>query len=81
MKFCLNQVTKSIFTTIILLIWVAAIAAQTDQGRVSGTVSDEAGAVVAGATVTVKNNGTNQTRTTTTDNKGYYFIPSLNAAF
>lgn len=81
MKFYLNQITKSIFTTIILLGSVVAIAAQTDQGRVSGTVSDEAGAVVAGATVTIKNNGTNQTRTAATDNSGYYFVPSLNAAF
>ncbi len=57
-----------------------AILAQTDQGRISGTISDEAGAVVPGATVTVKNSGTNQVRTATTDTSGYYFVPALNAA-
>ena len=63
-----------------LIFSVTTISAQTDQGRISGTVSDETGAVIAGATVTIKNNGTNQTRTATSDDKGYYFVPALNAA-
>ena len=73
---------SSTFSTIVLLLLFSAltISAQTDQGRISGTVTDEAGAVVAGATVSVRNNGTNQTRTATTDTNGFYLVPSLNAA-
>ena len=46
-------------------------------GSLSGTVTDPKGAVVAGATVTVKNTGTNQEFTTQTNNDGAYRIPSL----
>ena len=62
------------------MIGATTIPAQTDQGRIAGTITDINGAVVAGATVTVKNAGTNETRTATTDSSGYYIVPSLRAA-
>src|SRR5579871_4306145 len=42
-----------------------------------GTVHDGAGSVVAGATVTVQNNGTGITRRTTTNNNGDYVVLQL----
>jgi len=45
----------------------------------SGSVVDPNGAVVAGATVTVKNNGTGAEFKTVTANNGTYTIPALNA--
>lgn len=42
-----------------------------------GTVQDSGGAVVLGATVTVRNLGTNQTRTDTTTVEGLFRIPDL----
>ena len=46
-------------------------------GSLSGTVTDPKGAVVAGATVTVKNPATNQEFSTQTNNNGAYNITTL----
>jgi hypothetical protein len=46
-------------------------------GSLSGTVTDPKGAVVAGATVTVKSTSTNQEFSTQTNNDGVFSIPSL----
>jgi hypothetical protein len=48
-------------------------------GTLSGTVTDPKGAVVAGATVNVKNTGTNQEFSTQTNNNGAYSIPTLSS--
>src|SRR5437016_3859013 len=52
-------------------------AAQTLYGQLVGNVRDASEAVVAGATVTVVNVNTNQSRQTTTDAVGSYTIPTL----
>lgn len=56
---------------------VSVVRAQTSFGQISGTVSDATGAVVPGATVTVTDSATNQSRSTTTDKNGYYVITNL----
>ena len=56
-----------------------AIGQSTSTGSLSGTVTDPKGAVVAGATVTVKNTGTNQEFSTQTNNGGAYNIPTLSS--
>src|SRR5918999_2885220 len=48
-------------------------------GSLSGTLTDTKGAVVAGATVTVKNAATNQEFSTQTNNNGAYSIPTLSS--
>jgi hypothetical protein len=48
-------------------------------GSLSGTVHDPKGAVVAGATVTVKNTATNQEFSTQTNDDGAYNIPTLSS--
>ena len=55
-------------------------SAQTDRGRIVGTVTDANGAIVPGATVLVKNEGTGEERTTTTNGSGYYMAASLRPA-
>jgi hypothetical protein len=52
-------------------------AAQTDSGRISGNVIDQTSAFVPGATVTVKNTKTGETRTVTTDEKGHFLVTPL----
>ena len=52
-------------------------AAQTDSGRFSGTVFDNSGAGVAGATVTVKNDKTGEERTVVTNAQGRYVVVNL----
>ena len=46
-------------------------------GSFSGTVSDKAGAVVSGATVTVTSQETGLSRETKTDDSGHYLVPLL----
>ncbi|HLE64339.1 MAG TPA: TonB-dependent receptor, partial [Pyrinomonadaceae bacterium] len=69
-----------LFAFLILLLFVvfpAPTYAQTTTGTILGTVTDEQGAVVAGATITIKNVETGVTRTITTDDGGRYRVPSL----
>ena len=51
--------------------------AQTATGQIMGTVKDASGAVMAGAKVTLTNQGTNLTRETTTSETGDYVFPLL----
>jgi hypothetical protein len=48
-------------------------------GSIAGAVTDPTGAVVAGATVVVKNNATNQESTVTTTDNGTFNVPALNS--
>jgi hypothetical protein len=52
-------------------------AAQAVSGTILGTVKDSTGAVLAGAKVSVTNEGTGFTRTVTTDAAGDYTIPQI----
>jgi hypothetical protein len=57
----------------VLLAGTSAVWAQTaSTGALTGTVIDQSGGVVAGATVSMTNNGTGQERTATTDSSGTY---------
>ncbi len=51
--------------------------AQTEQGRIAGTVTDVNGALVPGATIVVKNERTGEERTVTTSDIGYFIISAL----
>jgi hypothetical protein len=58
---------------VVVLICASAALAQTaGTGALTGTVTDPSGAVISGATVTITNLGTGQSRTTTTDSSGSY---------
>src|ERR1700683_5624702 len=47
------------------------------QGQITGEVTDSAGALIIGATVTVTNPETNFTRQVTTNSAGNYTFPAL----
>src|SRR4051794_3984445 len=51
--------------------------AQNNNGRISGTVTDSTGSVVAGAKISVVNQATNTTQTGTTNSSGFYVVPDL----
>ncbi|MGI9034885.1 MAG: carboxypeptidase regulatory-like domain-containing protein [Pyrinomonadaceae bacterium] len=68
----------SIFT--LLFLANLLVFGQTDQARIAGTVTDANGAIVAGATVTVKNEKTGEERTATADSDGMFSIPALKPA-
>ncbi len=51
--------------------------AQSDSGRISGTVRDQTGAWVAEAAVTLKNERTGETRAATTNRDGFFAVAAL----
>ena len=59
-----------------LLLQSTAIA-QTDQGRLVGTVRDQSNAVVAGATLTITNERTGEARTINSTEQGQYLVTAL----
>ena len=70
------------YAVLLLLVALFAVTspAQSTFGEFTGTVTDPSGAVIAGATVTVKNLGTSAIRTTTTDTTGTYTVVNLEPA-
>ncbi|HEY3626560.1 MAG TPA: carboxypeptidase regulatory-like domain-containing protein [Terracidiphilus sp.] len=54
--------------------------AQVETGQLAGTVMDPSGAVIPGATVAVRNTGTNAVRSTFSSNDGTYRLPGLEPA-
>ena len=67
----------SALCTIALLISAGAVSAQEFRATVKGQVVDASQAALPGATVTVKNQETNELATATTNNEGNYTVPFL----
>src|SRR5207245_4130834 len=61
----------------VLFAFAAPARAQVDTGSIVGTVSDESGAALPGATVTATQERTGLTVTVTTNDKGQYVLPNL----
>src|SRR5882724_6862294 len=70
LRFCFASV-------LVLAFCVAALAQGTVTGAIGGSVNDPKNAVVAGATVTVKNLETGKEETTTSDHEGRFKIANL----
>jgi hypothetical protein len=51
--------------------------AQNDVGSIVGFVTDSSGAAVPNAKVTIKNEGTGESRTVSTDGSGHYAVPNV----
>ena len=67
-----------VLLTVALLVAInVATFGQATSGSIVGAVTDANQAVVANATVTVRNVGTNESRTATTDADGRYRFPNL----
>jgi hypothetical protein len=64
---------KLLLTTVLLLVAFGPVAlAQTSKGAVVGTITDQSGAVISGATVKITNTATNSSRETTTAEQGTF---------
>src|SRR5437867_4126453 len=61
----------------LLLVVTACAFGQAQSGTVVGAVTDQAGAIVPGATVILTNEGTQFTRTTSTNANGQYTVFSF----
>ncbi len=62
---------------VFVLLATSSLVAQTFRGTILGTVTDASGAVVAGASISVKNVNTGLERTTQTSADGSYSVPEL----
>src|SRR5687767_1590656 len=60
-----------------IIVGAIAVAAQTNRGGVTGTVSDKNGGVISGAVVTITNIGANQSQQLRTSADGAYAATSL----
>ena len=77
-----GRMTTRLFLAIFALIQFGLLfslpaLAQSTAGRILGTVSDQSGAAVPGATVTVTDTERGTSRTLTTDESGGYVAPDL----
>ena len=73
--------SKPRFSAIICSLFVGSVVlAQTDTGRIIGTVVDQTGAVVAGAKVSLKNERTGEQRDVVSNESGLYFATNLHPA-
>ena len=71
---------RSLIAAALLLLSLSgppALAQSGSTGSITGTISDPTSAVVPGATITVKNNATNQEFTATTTDNGTFSVPAL----
>jgi hypothetical protein len=69
--------TTFLLAALIILMSSSSVLGQTTFGRVSGTITDSAGAAIPNASVTVSNPATNFSRTATTDNSGFYTVTNI----
>src|SRR4026209_2788928 len=72
--------TKSyhaLLSTALLLVMASGVAAQEFRATIKGQVVDSSKASLPGATVTVRNQDTNEVATATTNTDGNYTIPFL----
>src|SRR5678816_2674729 len=67
-----------LFPLLLLFGLVPAAIGQEARSTVQGTVTDSQGALVAGASVSIRNLATSESRTVITNQTGYYEVPLLN---
>jgi hypothetical protein len=74
----MSKTVKFLFVSLLVFALSAvAFAQSTTTGSIGGVVSNPAKEVVPGATITVKNIGTNREDTATTDDTGRFKVPNL----
>jgi Carboxypeptidase regulatory-like domain len=81
-----RQMFSSVFACLLLLaiLWLSSVAAiwaqSTSTGTLAGAVTDPSGAVVAGATVTLTDTATKNSRAATTNEAGRYIFVDVSPA-
>src|SRR5262245_15476400 len=74
---CAGRLLRALFVLAALLGLSGMALAQIDQSSITGVVRDQANAVVAGATVSIKNERTGEVRTTTVNSDGRFTVANL----
>jgi len=74
----MRSMKLALFLLVVLCVGTLLMWAQsTATGTLAGTVTDQSGAVVSGATVTLTDVATNTSRTTTTNETGRYIFVNV----
>jgi hypothetical protein len=73
----MKKLTRGLYIALVVALSITAALAQEFRGSISGRITDPNGAAVVGATVTVKNTGTNVTNNVQTGEDGSYLFPFL----
>src|SRR3954451_8796198 len=71
------MLTNVLRFTLFGALFAALLHGQTDATRIVGIISDASGAVIPGASVTVKNEKTGQARKVSTDEHGFFLVTQL----
>jgi hypothetical protein len=72
-----EQMIHRALRTVAAFAFCVALYAQIDTGQIAGYVRDTSESVIAGASVTVTNAGTNDSRTAVTNGSGYYVVANV----
>jgi hypothetical protein len=73
------KVTSALMLFVLVLAMSVAVYAQAPTGTISGTVTDESGAIIPNATITITAKGTGITRTATTNAEGVFNASAIPA--
>ena len=76
-----NMIRFAFLTFCLCGLLVVNITAQSINGKILGTVTDQNGAVVPNATINTINEGTGAKRTGNADENGFYVFPELPVGF
>ena len=74
---CFGKATRALAVSFALLMICLPVCSQVNLGRIGGTITDQTGGAIAGATVTVLDVERGVPRTLTTDDAGAYTAPNL----
>ena len=74
---CVRQLAQLLGGCLGVLLLSLSAFSQANSGRISGNITDQSGAVITGATVSVRDAERGTTRTLTTDDAGAYSAPNL----
>ncbi len=77
MKISLSKIAMWLLSFFVMTMIVQPASAQDIFGRISGTVTDSTGAVMAKANVTVTNEATGIKRAVVADESGFFVVPNL----
>src|SRR5277367_1615812 len=69
--------TRIVVASLALFLAAVPLFSQGSEGRISGTVTDQSGAAIGGAKVTVTDEPRNVSRVLTTDSSGVFSAPNL----
>ena len=72
-----SKVTSLLLATLGVLLFSVSLFSQGNFGRILGTVTDQTGGVISGATVTIIDKDRGVARVLTTDDAGEYNAPTL----